>query len=169
MKRIMVIGCCGAGKSTFSKALHNKLKLPLIHLDQHYWKPNWTETDPVAWAQKVEELAQNEDWIIDGNYGGTMGIRLAKADTIFYLDISTAKALYRILKRSYTYLGETRPDMPSGCPERISWEFIHYVFNFNRTRRDKIFQKLKLHSKNKTIHILKSEKAIHDFLLTFEP
>ena len=132
MKRIMVIGCCGAGKSTFSKALNEKLQLPLIHLDQHYWQPNWVETKPDIWKNKVEQLVQNDEWIIDGNYGGTMDLRLARADTVIYLDISTPKAIYRILKRSIAHLGKTRPDMPHNCPERISWQFIVYVANFNK-------------------------------------
>ena len=159
MKRILVIGCSGAGKSTFSKALHRRLKLPLIHLDQHYWKPNWTESEPGEWTKKVTELVRGEEWIIDGNFGGTMDIRLERADTIIYLDISTNKALYRILKRRFIYLGKTRPDMPANCPERLSWEFIHYVAFFNRTRRDKIFQKLNALPKNKAVYILKSNDS----------
>ncbi len=166
MKRIMVIGCCGAGKSTFSKALHRKTQLPLIHLDQHYWKPNWTETDPKSWTKKVNELAQQEEWIIDGNYGGTMSIRLGRADTIIYLDISTIKALYRILKRSFSYLGKTRPDMPPGCPERFSWQFIRYVYYFNKTRKSKIFRLLESQPKSKQIHIINSAKAAQLFLKT---
>ena len=164
MKRIMVIGCCGSGKSTFSKALHEKLQLPLIHLDQHYWKPNWIETEPETWITIVKELAQKEQWIIDGNYGGTMDVRLSRADTIIYLDISTTKALYRILIRTFIHYGKTRRDMPANCPERFSWQFIHYVANFNRTRRDKIFQKLKALPKKKNIQILKSNKDIDLFL-----
>ena len=163
MKRIMVIGCCGAGKSNFSKALHERLKLPLIHLDQHYWKPNWTESEAGEWAQKVTKLARGEEWIIDGNFGGTMDIRIERADTIIYLDISTSKALFRILKRTFIYLGKIRPDMPANCPERISWEFIHYVALFNRTRRDKIFQKLYAQNQSKAVYILKTNKAIERF------
>lgn len=162
----MVVGCCGAGKSIFSNALHEKLKLPLIHLDQHYWKPNWVETEPEIWVNKVKELASKESWIIDGNYGGTMEIRLAKADTVIYLDISTSKALYRILKRSLTYLGKTRPDMPPNCPERFSWQFILYVFSFNKTRRAKIFKLLDSQPKDKQVYILKSSKSAQYFLKT---
>ena len=164
----MIIGCCGAGKSTFSKALQQKTQLPLIHLDQHYWQPNWTETNPEEWTKQVKKLAQKATWIIDGNYGGTMDIRLARADTIIYLDISTPKALYRILKRSFTYYGKTRPDMPSNCPERFSLEFIHYVANFNRTRKSKIMQKLNALSTSKTVHILKSKNEIQYFLKEIE-
>ena len=164
MKRVMVIGCCGAGKSTFSKALKKKFDLPLIHLDQHYWKPNWTETDPKEWSRIVTTLADQNEWIIDGNYGGTMDIRIARADTIIYLDISTPKALFRIIKRSLTHLGRTRPDMPENCPERISWQFIKYVANFNRTRKFKILQKLKAVPRDKKVFILNSKSSKIDFL-----
>ncbi len=162
----MVIGCCGAGKSTFSRALNEKLGLPLVHLDQYYWKPNWVEPEPHEWAIKVKELAQKKEWIIDGNYGGTMDIRLERADTIIYLDISTPKALYRILKRSFIYFGKTRPDMPANCPERFSWQFIQYVYFFNKTRRTNILRQLDSQPKNKEIHIFNSAKSAQWFLNT---
>ena len=164
MKRIMVIGCCGAGKSTFAKDLHSKLQLPLIHLDQHYWKPGWIESEPEEWAHKVRQLAQGEQWIIDGNYGGTLDIRLERADTIIYLDASTAKALFRVLKRTFTNFGKVRPDMPAGCPERFSWEFLHYVFTFNWSKRAKILHLLATQPKSKAIHFLKSNTSIQHFL-----
>ena len=163
MKRIMVIGCCGAGKSTFSKALHEKTQIPLFQLDQYYWKPNWTETPPEEWKQTVTELAQKDKWIIDGNYGGTMDIRLKRADTVIYLDVSTATAIFRMLKRTIKYYGETRPDMPEKCPERFDWPFFNYVLNFNKTRKQKILDKIHGQADSKAIYILQSNKAIQGF------
>ncbi len=99
MDRVMIIGCCGAGKSTFSKRLSQLTGLEVIHLDQYYWKPNWEESDKEEWTDLVKKLAGKPQWIMDGNYGGTMDIRMARADTIIYLDYSTAKCLWRITKR----------------------------------------------------------------------
>ena len=67
-ERILVIGCCGSGKSTFSKKLHKILKLPLIHLDKYYHKPNWEEPELVEWKKTVFFLSQKPLWIMDGNY-----------------------------------------------------------------------------------------------------
>jgi hypothetical protein len=74
MKRIMVIGCCGSGKSTLSLKIQRITGLPLFHLDQYYWQPNWSEPSKEKWEKIVADLANKEEWIIDGNYGGTMDL-----------------------------------------------------------------------------------------------
>ncbi|MEL7122101.1 MAG: adenylate kinase, partial [Bacteroidota bacterium] len=135
MKRIMIIGCGGAGKSTLARQLHEKTGLPLIHLDKHYWLPNWVESDKKAWKQKVQQFAHEEDWIIDGNYGGTMDIRLERATTVIFLDRSRWLCLYRVMMRLLKNKGQTRMDMGAGCKERFNWEFMSYVFHYNETRR----------------------------------
>jgi adenylate kinase family enzyme len=80
----MVIGCSGSGKSSFSRKLSIKLKLPLIHLDQKYWKPGWVEPEKAEWKRKMEKLVEKEKWVLDGNYGGTMNIRIERADAIVF-------------------------------------------------------------------------------------
>jgi len=137
----MVIVCCGAGKSTFSKKLAKITNLDLIHLDQHFWKPNWEETEKEQWSKIVSELANKESWIIDGNYGGSMDIRIKHADTIIYLDYPTLKCLWRVTKRIIKYHGKERPDMPKGCKERFNLEFYHYVALYNFLRRKKLIKK----------------------------
>ncbi|MEL6971000.1 MAG: adenylate kinase, partial [Bacteroidota bacterium] len=112
MQRVMIIGCCGAGKSTVARRLHDLTDLPLQHLDQHYWLPNWQEPDKASWQAKVQALSDQPQWIIDGNYGGTLDIRLQRADTVIYLDYATPKCLWRITKRIWRYHGQVRPDMP---------------------------------------------------------
>jgi len=112
MKRIMIIGCCGSGKSTIARKLQKIIDLPLYHLDQYYWKPNWTETPKEEWEPIVKDLASKEKWIIDGNYGGTMDLRFERADVIVYMDIPTIKCLVRVIGRIWKYHGEVRPDMP---------------------------------------------------------
>ena len=104
MKRIMVLGCCGAGKSTLSKKLAARLDIPLFHLDQYYWKPNWVESEKVAWGKVVQGLATKETWLIDGNYSGTIDIRLQRADTVIYLDYPTIVCMCRVLKLSLIHI-----------------------------------------------------------------
>ena len=88
MKKVLVIGCCGAGKSTFSRKLHHIINLELIRLDQYYHKPNWEEPEKEQWEQTVNNLVQKPSWIMDGNYKGTFDVRFKEADTIIYLDYS---------------------------------------------------------------------------------
>ena len=110
-ERILVIGPCGSGKSTFSKKLEKILKLPLIHLDKYYHKPNWEEPEKDEWKKKVFSLAQKPFWIMDGNFSASFHIRIPRADTIVYLDYSSIRCFLRVLKRNAMYYGRTRSDM----------------------------------------------------------
>ncbi len=168
MKRVMIIGCCGAGKSTLSKRLGTATNLDIIHLDQYYWKPNWVETDNVEWNKVVENLANKSSWIIDGNYGGTMDMRIERADTIIYLDYPTIKCLWRITKRIVKYRGLIRPDMPKGCKERFNLKFYHYVATYNLTRRKSLLKKLVPLKKEKQILIFTNDMESEHFLEELE-
>lgn len=163
----MILGCCGAGKSTFARQLHEKTRLPLIHLDKEYWQPNWVETDAETWENKVQELAKNTAWIMDGNYGGTVDIRLQAADTIIYLDRSRWLCLYRVLKRIIVHYGQSRPDINEGCKERFDWEFIKYVYYFNDKKRPKTLARISKFATSKQVFIFNSNKAIQTFLNEF--
>lgn len=159
----MIIGCCGAGKSTLARRLHAITDLPLYHLDQYYWKENWTETPKEEWDPIVAELASKEEWIIDGNYGGTLHSRLKRADTIIYLKYNTLQCLARVTKRVLKYHGKVRPDMPAGCRERFDFEFFHYVATYNLVRGKSIKNKLdKLNGKR--IFTLHSDKEVDKFI-----
>lgn len=164
MKRVMVIGSCGAGKSTFSRKLHSVIKLPLYHLDQHYWKPNWEETSKEEWQEIVTILSEKQEWIIDGNYGGTMEIRMKKADTIIYLDYPTWKCLGRVVKRTFSHWHKVRPDMPEGCKERFDLEFLHYVATFNIIRRKKLLEMVDHVKQSKNVVIIRNAKQGKEYL-----
>lgn len=158
------MGCCGAGKSTLARQLHQLTKIQLFHLDQYYWKPNWVESSIEEWEATVHQLAQKETWIIDGNYSRTMDIRVKRADTFIYLDYSTATCLWRITKRSWKYLGQERPDMTKGCPERFDFEFYHYVATYNLIRRKKMLQKLAAFPSQKAVFVLRNDRDVQRFL-----
>ena len=147
-KRILVIGSCGSGKSTLSKKFQQILELPLIHLDQHYHKPNWEEPKKEEWNKIVSDLVKKPSWIIDGNYASSFDIRFPFADTIIYLDYSTFSCLYRVLKRIFKYYGRVRPDMPKGCKERFDLGFLNYVLTFKSKNRAKIYATLEKSEKH---------------------
>lgn len=162
MKRVLVIGSCGAGKSTFSKRLYKITGLELIHLDKFYHQPNWGEPEEGEWLEKVEKMIQRKTWIIDGNYGGTMELRMQRADTVIWLDFSRTVCTWRVLKRIYKYRNKPRPDMAEGCDERFDWDFIKYTWNFPRDKNPAIIARLKKY-KNLKIFRLKSNREVEEF------
>lgn len=164
MKRILILGCCGAGKSTLARSLAEKIYLPIIHLDQHYWQPNWQEPSKEEWGKKVDELIKQDRWIMDGNYGGTMDQRIRRADIIIYLDASTITCMYRVITRILKYRGKVRPDMPAGCKERFDLSFLHYVLVFNLVRRKSILKKINGVEEEKKVVIIDSSKNVIDQL-----
>ena len=164
----MVIGCGGSGKSTFSQALHRVTAIELIHLDKHFWHPNWVEPETDAWEKIVTDLSIRDEWIMDGNYGGTMDIRLDRADTVVFLDRSSWLCLFRVLKRLWKHRGMTRSDMGADCKERFSWEFLRYILSYNKTRRSGILEKLEGLDASKEVVILQNEWAIRNYLASVE-
>ena len=166
MKKVMIIGNGGAGKSTLALKIQQITGLELIHLDQHYWKAGWVEADKATWKSQIEQFVQKPSWIIDGNYGGTMDIRIATADTIIFLDRSRWVSLYRVLRRNLRYYGQTRPDLAAGCPEHFDWKFIRYVFFYNNRRKPGILKRLQNLKPHQQLFILRSDRAIKRFLKT---
>jgi adenylate kinase family enzyme len=164
MKKILVIGSGGAGKSTFAKRLGIILKLQVIHLDSLYWGPGWVETPKEKWRTTVEELLKGDSWIIDGNYGGTLDIRLAACDGVVFLDMPRLVCVERVLKRAALYRRKNRPDMAQGCPEKVNWEFLKYIWGYPRKRKPALVEKLKLYSQTKAVTILRTQTEIESFL-----
>lgn len=137
-----MIGCAGSGKSTLARALSTKLGLPLVHLDREYWGTGWVEPSRDEWAERVRALCAADEWVIDGNYSRTLELRLERAETAIFLDLSTASCLLGIVSRFLRWRGRTRPDMPEGCSEKIDLEFIRYVLRYRRTRRPGVLERL---------------------------
>ena len=164
MQRILILGSGGAGKSTLAGKIAQRTKLPIIHLDQHYWKPHWIESSKEEWTERVKELIQKEQWIMDGNYGGTLELRIPRADTIIFMNTSRWLCLYRVFRRWWKYRNTSRPDITENCPEQLNWEFLHYIFVYPFTRRPKILKRLEELKDTHKIYVLSSSKAIDQFL-----
>jgi len=137
-----VIGSGGAGKSTFALALGARTGLPVVHLDREYWRPGWVEPPKEAWEARVRDLIARPRWIHDGNYGGTLDARLAAADTCVFLDLPRTTCLARVVRRRIALGGRTRPDVTEGCPERLTWDFVRWIWTYPRRRRPGILTKV---------------------------
>lgn len=131
MRRVMIIGPCGSGKSTLARDLAQRMGLPLVHMDQLGWQAGWVETPRAELVVRLEAAVAQDAWLIEGNYGSTLTPRLERADTVIYLDFPITLCLWRLIRRVTSLRGQSRPDMPEGCPERFDLAFFWYVINWN--------------------------------------
>ncbi|MGI9272772.1 MAG: DNA topology modulation protein FlaR [Woeseiaceae bacterium] len=143
MKRVMIIGGAGSGKSTLALKLGDVTGLPVIHIDKMYWLPGWVEREREEVHRLAREAAQGERWILDGNNSATMWDRVARADTLIFLDFSTMRRLWRILWRIVVSYGQVRPDMQEDCPEQFDWAFLKFVAGYGKDGRIRTRQFLK--------------------------
>ena len=164
MKKIAIIGSGGSGKSTLARRLGEFLKIEVFHLDALFWKPGWVGTSKDEQKLVQSELVEHESWIFDGNYGGTMEIRLNNADTIIFLDMPRTICAYRVIKRRLQYRNKTRPDMGEGCEEKLDLEFLKWVWEYPKTKKPVIMKKLESLSIEKEIIILTNPSEVEQFL-----
>jgi adenylate kinase family enzyme len=163
MKRVVVIGSGGAGKSTFSQKLGDATGLEVIHLDSLYWKPNWQKTPKDEWERTVAELCGRESWIMDGNFGGTRELRIIASDTVIFLDIPRYVCLYRVIKRAIRYRGRTRPDMATGCNEKFDLEFLSWIWNYPNRGGKRVCEEMEKFPEKRFV-VLRSSRGAEDFL-----
>ena len=165
MERILIIGCSGSGKSRLARKLGQKLGLPVIHLDQLWWTENWQNVTVEEFDSRLAMALNMDRWIIDGNYSRTMGVRLSQCDTVIYLDFSRWACLLGMCQRLLSSRGKTRPDMPARCPERFSWEFVKWIWDFNKNNRVRNYTYL-AQAKHAQSVVLKNRKEVKAFLDT---
>mgnify|MGYP003406687918 FL=1 len=163
MKRIVVIGSGGAGKSTFSRRLGEATGIEVIHLDTVFWRPGWERTPRDEWELIVSEMVRRDSWIMDGNFGGTREIRIRACDTVILLDVPRHVCLYRVIKRAIRFRGKSRPDMAEGCSEKVDFEFLSWVWNYPRKGRRRVFEEMKAFPRKNFI-VLKSTREAEEFL-----
>ena len=169
MQRILVIGSGGAGKSTLAVTLAGRLGLPLIHLDRHYWHAGWRPTPSGEWERIVAALAAEPRWVMDGNYGGTLDLRLQRCDTVVFLDLPRVVCLARVLRRWFRHRGRTRPELTPGCEERLNREFLAWIWNYPARTRPRIVERLQRLRPDQRLIMLRSRRAVTTFIETLPP
>ena len=159
MKRIIVIGCPGSGKSTFSRALQSKTGLPLYYLDMMYWNPDKTKVEKSVFLDRLASVLQKDAWIIDGNYSSTMETRLQACDTVFFLDYPLETCLNGIRERR----GKERPDLPWYETEKEDPEFLAFIKSFEEQSRPAIIELLKKYPE-KTVRVFSNRREADEYL-----
>ena len=159
MKRILVIGCPGAGKTYFSKALAKKLSLPIIHMDNLYWHEDKTSISTEELKAKLQPYLEKDEWIIDGNYHKTLEMRLPYATDVFVLDLSRTECIQGILDR----IDQPRDDIPWIEREDDATELIAWTADYGFRTKD---EEMALLEKNKHlhVHIIKSRQEMNEYL-----
>jgi adenylate kinase family enzyme len=116
----------------------------LIHLDRHYWQAGWIASTDDAW-DRVAELAQADEWVMDGNYSRTLEPRLRRADVAILLDPPTIQCVGGVLRRMWLDRRKARPDLATGCVERMvpDPQFLYYVATYKRRSRPKVLRRIR--------------------------
>ena len=158
-------GMCGSGKSTLTNVLSKELNIPAIHLDSINYNANWVETDKNERDSIISSKADEQRWIIDGNYNKTLKERLDRADLIIWLDYSSFAHLKGVIKRIVKNYNKEKPDIP-GCKERFDFTFIKYVATYNRKKRPKVIEIIKDIPDEKLL-VFKKQKDLNKWLESF--
>ncbi len=164
MRRVLVLGSSGSGKTTVAGQLGDVLGLEVIHLDSHYWQPNWVNTPSEEWIQKLDALLRRDRWVMDGNYTGSLDLRLKYADAVVFIDLSRVLCLWRCVKRLAQNRGRNRRELAPGCYEKMDWEFFQWIWNYSRDIRPIILERLENLTTEKEVFRLQSTKAVRLFL-----
>lgn len=159
MKKVIILGCPGSGKSTFARKLQEKTDLPLYYLDMIWHKPDKTTLTKEEFDEKLHELIARDEWIIDGNYSRTLEPRLQACDTAFVFDLPLEVCLAGAQAR----VGTKRIDMPWEETE-LSQEFLNYILSFSQQKLPRLLQLARQYSAQKQVVFFRSRRECDDFL-----
>ena len=151
MRKVIVIGCPGAGKSTFARKLRDATNLPLYYLDMLWHKEDKTNISREEFDTKLNDILEKDKWIIDGNYLRTLEMRLKECDTVFLLDYSLEVCLAGAKSR----IGKKRVDMP-WVETELDEEFKQFIEDFSKSQLPQVYELLDKYSEELNIIIFKS-------------
>ena len=157
--RILVIGCPGAGKSTFARKLRDKTGLPLYYLDMIFHKPGRTTVTREKFDQKLMAILQTEQWIIDGNYQRTLPLRFEACTDVFFLDFPLEQCLNGAASR----IGSVREDLP-WIEQEFDPAFRQYILDFQKDQIPRIYELVERYRETRRITIFRSREETDEWL-----
>ncbi len=164
MKRVMIIGQPGSGKSTLARLLGEKTGLPVHHMDQIHWMSGWNERPKPEKIALAMEVQNRDAWIFEGGLRHTKDHRLARCDTLINLDFPLWLRAWRVGKRTVLHFGRTRPDLPDGCPEKISFEFWKWIWDTREKNRIANLRWMEEAGPHVTVHHFRTRAQVRCFL-----
>lgn len=163
MKKIIIIGCPGSGKSYFSKRLKKLTGYSLYHLDNIYHNEDGTHIPREEFDNILKKIFEEKEWIIDGNYQRTIEMRLKECDTCFLLDFPTEVCVSGAEDR----VGKKRDDM-AWYEESLDPEFKQYIIDFSKTSLPAIYELIEKYKHKVDVLIFKSRNELNDFINNYE-
>ena len=163
MRRVLVIGSPGAGKSTLATRLAAALELPVHYLDLHHWKPGWQYRETAEARERVRAIVETPVWVMDGNFAESFDLRMPRADTLVWLDYPRSTCVRRILLRSIRDHGRQKPDLPEGCPEKFDASALRFAWKFPAQSRPQIVTALERHGGHLNVFRLDGDRAVAQF------
>lgn len=163
MKRVMIVGGPGSGKSTLARALGQRLGLPVFHMDCFHWKENWVERPFAEKKPMVDAVEAQDAWVLEGGISATYENRMQRADMLVWLDLPVGLRLWRVTKRLYRHFGQARPDLPTGCVERLhpqTLAFYWFIWTSRNRARAKIERVIQAcgHT-TRVVHVTRAEQV----------
>lgn len=159
MRRVIVIGCPGSGKTTFAEKLSETTGLPLYYLDAIWHKPDKTHISREEFDRGIREILAADAWIIDGNYERTVEKRLKECDTVVLFDLPTELCLQGVIDR----LGKDRRDLPWAETE-LDPEFERFIRDFADRSLPGLYELIEKYGAGKQVVVFKSRQEADDFL-----
>ncbi|MCQ1852932.1 AAA family ATPase [Neorhizobium galegae] len=163
--RILVIGCSGGGKSTLAQKIARRFNLTYISIDRDVlWLPGWVQRDKPEQHRLIVELTAGERWIMDGTNTSTFDIRVPRSDLVIWVRMPRWLCVWGILSRWITNRGRTRPEMAPGCPEKMEWQFLRFVWTWEKVYGPRVAAGLTAYAGDRPVLVLKSRREMRELL-----
>ena len=170
MRRVVVLGSVGAGKTALALEISRRTELPVVHLDRLFWRAGWAPAPQDQARRRLAEASEGDRWILDGNFlsdeGEAEDRRFARADTVIFLDLPRRTCLWRVLRRRVRDRGRDRPDLPEGCSEGLGPSVLRWIWTYPAVERPRVLRILDRLDPRVAVHHLRSRADVRRFLET---